>query len=325
MCASFKKLTTPSFQDTPPCKEGNYTSIQRWSSVQTLPLERGSTAQRGGGLFAFLLFLFSFFSTHAQVGIPTYPTQEEIDSINAPVAVVDTPIIEPLDLKTVEAELAMLRAKYRKDWEPSISMDNHYTAFFGQTANFWGLKLGVQMFQKYRIGFGGYYMPRFVDKTPTQEFSVRDTITVYRKFRMHYYTTFMEWVFVHNFRWEVALPISAGYGIAEVERWNPARFRWEPGKDVDEFVATVSVNAHYKIFSWVGVGLGLGWRQILTPDQDIQRDFSGLILSYKVKIFAGHLYKALFRKEKILEEKGDYRYQKYLRRNYKRLKREQRK
>ena len=60
-----------------------------------------------------------------------------MDSLNTPVAEVDTPIIEPLTLEIAEAELAYLKEKYRKDYKLLIGMDNHYTAFFGQSTNFW--------------------------------------------------------------------------------------------------------------------------------------------------------------------------------------------
>jgi hypothetical protein len=71
----------------------------------------------------------------------------------------------------------------------------------------------------------------------------------------------------------------------------------------------------------VGIGLGLGWRQMYSRDKEIQTNMSGVILTYKIKLFPGDLYKALFKKDKILEEKGDYRYQKYLKKHYKRLRR----
>lgn len=266
------------------------------------------------------------FTAAAQVGVPTYPTQQEIDSLNAPVAEVDTPIIEPLTIEIVEAELAYLKAKYRKDYKPLIGMDNHYTAFAGQPTNFWGAKLGLELMQTYRMGFGAYYMPKKVAMTPVLPEAASDTL--YRKFRMHYYTTFFEWIFIRNFRWELALPVSAGYGRAEVEQWIPGRNenvmgRWVEGKDIGEFVATVNVQAHYKIFSWVGVGLGLGWRQVISQDQQIQQDFSGVILSYKIKLFVGDLYKSLFKLQQILEEKGDYRWKKFMNKNLKRLKREE--
>lgn len=276
-------------------------------------------------LALFLSIISLAITASAQVGVPTFPTEEEVDSLNAvELAEVDTPVIEPLTIEIAEAELAYLKEKYRKDYKPLIGMDNHYTAFFGQNTNFWGAKIGLELMQNYRMGFGAYYMPKKVAITP----QVSDTDTIYRKFRMHYYTTFFEWIFIRNFRWELAMPVSAGYGRAEVERWLPGRNenvlgRWVPGKDIGMFVGSFSVNAHYKIFSWVGVGLGLGWRQIISPNKEIQDGFSGVILSYKIKLFPHHLYRALFKKEKILEEKGDYRWKKYMKKNLKRLKREE--
>lgn len=266
---------------------------------------------------SFLFFLFSFHLSHAQVDTLSTSVQTEVD----------TPIIEPLTLEIVEAEMAALREKYRKDYQPLIGMDNHYTAFFGQSTNFWGAKLGLEFMQNYRMGFGAYYMPKKVAMAPKRYDGEADT--TYRKFRMHYYTTFFEWIFIRNFRWELALPVSAGYGRAEVEQWVPGRNehtmgRWEKGKDIGEFVATFHIQAHYKIFSWVGIGLGLGWRQIISREPEIQQNLSGAILSYKIKLFPGSLYKALFKKEKILEEKGDHRWRKYLKRNYKKLRREKR-
>ncbi len=268
--------------------------------------------------FSLCLVLATF--GRAQVGVPTFPSQSEIDSLNTPIETeVDTPVIEPLDLETIEAELAFLKQKYRKDWKPVLGLDNHYSAFFGQSTKIWGLKLGVEIYQGYRVGLAAYYLPKKVAMTPIHEEGALDS--VYRKFRMHYYNTFMEFILFQSWKWEVALPFSLGYGIANIERWDPLRKKWNKAPNRGGFVTTVAFNAQYKIFSWIGIGVGLGYRQVISKEADIQRDLSGLMVTLKFKLFLSHLYKGIFKPQALREEKGDARYVKYLKKERKRIKR----
>lgn len=305
----------------------SFESIRYWRNKQP---EQGSsfvslTKEVSHFLIVILCLLIPVLS-YSQVGHAVFPSKEEVGSLNTiEMAEVDTPIIEPLTIETVEAELAYLKEKYRKDYKVLIGLDNHYTAFFGQNTHFWGAKLGLELFQGYRMGFGAYYMPKKIAITPVLLEGAKDT--TYRKFSMHYYNTFMEFIFIRNFRWELALPFSLGYGIAEVERWQypttglrPTDGKWIPGKDIGMFVGNFPLNAHYKIFSWVGLGFGIGWRQMIGGNEEVQRNMSGATLAYKIKIFPHYLYRSLFKKEKILEEKGDYRWKKYMKKNLKRLK-----
>lgn len=234
------------------------------------------------------------FSATAQVeviGFPETAKQSEADSI--------------VENALQAGELGYDTTKYRKRkyrlFNPLLNLDNHTSSFFGTTSSIWGVRLGVTIAGRYRMGFGGYILPKQLDIPSLLDVNRVDS--VYRRFDMMFFTTFMEFVPISNFRWELSIPFSLGYGFANIghKHTNESEFHIRQGKQ--GFLLHSGIDAHYRIFSWFGVGLGVGYRQVLTNDTTVNRALSGLFASFRLKIFLGDLYFLIFKPDIIKGEK----------------------
>ena len=225
------------------------------------------------------------------IGFPESAKQSEADSI-----------VE----KALEAgEPGYDTTKYRKRkyrlFNPLINLDNHNSIFFGTPSSIWGVRLGVTIAARYRMGFGGYMLPKRLDLPTLQNSNKMDSI--YRRFDMLFFTTFMEFVPISNFRWELSIPFSLGYGFANVSHKHRSETEYKVQHAKQGFLLLSGISAHYKVFSWVGVGAGLGYRQVLTNDSLVNQGMSGLFVSFKFKIFVGDLYYLIFKPDIIKGEK----------------------
>lgn len=243
--------------------------------------------------FIFCAFSISF-PVLAQVeviGFPESVEQSEADSI----------IERALEAGKPDYDTTKYRKRKHRLFNPLLNLDNHNTLFFGSSTSIWGVKLGATIVGRYRIGFGGYILPKRLAISPLLDENGLDS--VYRKFDMMYFTTFMEFVPISNFRWELSIPFSLGYGFANIGHRHVGESEYKIAQGKQGFLLHTGVSAHYRIFSWLGVGMGLGYRQVLTPDTLVNQAISGLFASFKLKIFLGDLYLLIFKPDIIKGEK----------------------
>ncbi|MFT4525399.1 MAG: hypothetical protein ACI9FU_000886 [Granulosicoccus sp.] len=233
-------------------------------------------------------------STSAQVeviGFPKSAKQSEADSI----------VENALEAGEPGYDTTVYRKRKHRLFNPLLNLDNHNTLFFGSSTSIWGLKLGATIAGRYRIGFGAYILPKRLAISTLLDANGMDS--VYRKFDMMYFTTFMEFVPISNFRWELSIPLSLGYGFANIGHRHVGETEYKIVQGKQGFLLHTGVSAHYRIFSWLGVGMGLGYRQVLTPDTLVNQAVSGVFASFKLKIFLGDLYFLIFKPDIIKGEK----------------------
>lgn len=60
------------------------------------------------------------------------------------------------------------------------------------------------------------------------------------------------------------------------------------------FVYEAITNVVYKPFSWIGLGVGFGYRLLMFKDIEIIRQFSSPIYSFGIKLYLSPVYKAIF-------------------------------
>jgi hypothetical protein len=97
--------------------------------------------------------------------------------------------------------------------------------------------------------------------------------------------------------------LSLGYGFANIGHRHVGETEYKIVQGKQGFLLHTGVSAHYRIFSWLGVGMGLGYRQVLTPDTLVNQAVSGVFASFKLKIFLGDLYFLIFKPDIIKGEK----------------------
>ncbi len=157
-----------------------------------------------------------------------------------------------------------------------------------------GARAGVEMDGKIRTGFGIYFLRSpfyrtfFFNDPQTQE-----PDTVLARLRFNYMTFFVEPVLLSTRRWEVSFPLHLGVGDSQYEAIGP----------IDAFtlrtvvLTELGVQGHYKIFPWIGLGAGVGFRQMIRGNQYVREDFNAPTYSFAIKIFTGYIINKLFGKE----------------------------
>lgn len=170
-----------------------------------------------------------------------------------------------------------------------------------------GLKMGLEFYKRVRLGFGFYGNntdydipnPLFID-------SARRTGT------FNYSTFFTEVVLYRNFRWEFSIIGAMGSGRVLAKNYVKTGSIYSyTGHRIyeDVKVRDIALNTQFKIFSWLGMGMGVGYRHVFNLDDDnLQTAYRDPYLDFKIKIFLGYAMKAIFKPSAIEEEKVYYEY-----------------
>lgn len=91
-------------------------------------------------------------------------------------------------------------------------------------------------------------------------------------------------------RWEVSIPGYLGVGSS---RFDVVDSLTRQGVGVSE----IAVQGHFKVFNWVGIGAGVGYRYLFIPNNRIEENFNNFIYNFKIQVWPGVLYRKLFKQE----------------------------
>lgn len=198
----------------------------------------------------------------------------------------------------------------------TLSFDSRQSFVLGRLTKMNGLKIGIEFYDRYRFGFGFYKMNAPIELKPIPIENSNDTI--FSNFEFEYSTVYLEYVLYQDYKWEVSVPLSIGTGTGTIKAYLKSS-----GYDttvVIKGIPLVAINAaaHYKVFHWMGIGVGLGYRQILTKNKEANEALSSPFYVIKLKIFLSRLYESIFKHNEVIEEREEYKRQREEKRNDKR-------
>lgn len=177
-----------------------------------------------------------------------------------------------------------------------FSFDARNSFVIGQPVKFNGFKFGLEVRKRHRFGLG-FYSLRYQVKL--NDVGLASGLVTDIFFDYNLATTYYEFVVLHKNKWELTLPAhivsgdllasredSTGKRVAVPELSKPTRgLEW-------------SVDAQYTIIPWLGVGAGLGYRTVLSSNNEAKRAFNGPMYFVKLKLFLGVFYRRIFKGEK---------------------------
>ena len=170
---------------------------------------------------------------------------------------------------------------YQNKLKPDLSLDARRTLFQKRWVAVMGIKAGVEYRRIHRLGIGVYFLnTRIFDR----EFNFDiDAEKVEYEFR--YSTVYYERVLFFNRKWEVGGTLHLGGGNIKVFYQNPENSNERLQLDPVEF-STVELSAYgeYDFFYWLGVGTGVGYRQVLGGNSDLRNEFSSPIFVVNVQL-----------------------------------------
>jgi hypothetical protein len=166
-----------------------------------------------------------------------------------------------------------------------------------------GIKLGVELYQRYRFGFTYF----FLGKERPLDALFREKDTVQQQLKLSYWGPFFEYVLYEDFRWELSVPLNVGYGKGRVDTNQIATTIKGRRLTSDLIFTSGGLNAHYKVFHWLGLGAGIGYNHVFTKEHSIRKVLNSPYYAIRVKLFLGGLYRCVFKPKVVKQLKLDYR------------------
>lgn len=168
-----------------------------------------------------------------------------------------------------------------------FNFDTRYTLLENDRARISGLKTGLEWVNKYRAGLGYYFLSSPI---VTQLPATTDQAAVEARVKFAYVAGYGEIILLKNKRWEASLPVQIGFGKT-LNQYRNQQGEIVNTEKVPLMLVEPSVSGHYKIYSWVGIGAGAGYRQMLSASNRETNHLNAPIYYIKAKIFAGELYR----------------------------------
>ena len=171
-----------------------------------------------------------------------------------------------------------------------VGFDSRRSFISRRDVKVFGVRAGLDLQGKARLGFGMYFLRSPFFRTFHWENPAGTRDTLISQLNFNYMTVFFEPVVLSTKRWEVSVPLHIGIGEAFYR--GPKEFAPSTPKTI--LLAEGSVIGHYKILPWIGIGGGVGFRQMLRANTYLREDFNAPIYMLNLKLFTGYILRKIF-------------------------------
>lgn len=165
--------------------------------------------------------------------------------------------------------------------------DSHRSFISNRDVSIFGVRMGLEFDDRVRLGIGVYFL-----MTPySRNFMVPqpagpDTL-MQARLRLTHLSYLAEYVIFFSKRWEVSVPITLGLG--------EAHYPEVPGFRRQQFLmSSATLRADYKIFPFLGLAGGLGYRRILVGAPFFAESFNAPVYTFGLKLWLGWFAKIIF-------------------------------
>lgn len=198
----------------------------------------------------------------------------------------------------VPSDTSFVRHSHRR---PVFQLDQRFSILNGKVVGTNGFKGGIEWRGRWRAGLGLYRLsggvPTRTTQPPGTPPGTRDEV------RFRYGVVYGEYVFIGKPRWELSTPLQLGIGGYYTKYSFPDGGVARTNSRI-LYLVEPSVAAHYRIFRWVGLGAGAGYRQVFASGDQPEDQISGYIFFARVKLFLGDLYKVVRGRQRLLSQDG---------------------
>ena len=164
-----------------------------------------------------------------------------------------------------------------------------------------GLKLGVEWRGRLRTGIGVYLLSSGI---PTRQPIPpnRPDYTI-AELRRRYVAGYGEYVLLGNPRWEIASQLQLGVGKTY------ARYRLPDGNIIRSpkkviWLVEPALAAQLRVYRWLALGTGVGWRQPVFVNRFTQRELNGPVFYGRVKLSLIDVYRVFRGRQRLFSQKG---------------------
>ncbi|HEY0976798.1 MAG TPA: hypothetical protein VGE21_04965 [Flavobacteriales bacterium] len=185
------------------------------------------------------------------------------------------------------ARVAIVPARAKADFKILVNLDARRTVVFDEPVRFFGVRLGAQRDKDIlAIGYYGFDNPWIDHSVPLPEVG-RDTTDLSSS--LSYGALTYERVLFENKHWMLSVPVMAGIGHVEID-YRDTTGVFLPYTKREVWPMEGGVRGAYKVFFWLYLQGGVGYRKVLTDEFLADRVYSGVTWNYGVSLKLGKIY-----------------------------------
>lgn len=187
--------------------------------------------------------------------------------------------------------------KDKKKVKPFFQFDSYYSFIGNEKADVFGFKGGVEINQKWRFGAGYNKIKSDIIEwklLPVEERPYSSTGNIVKsQLYLNYYPLLAEYVFYNKDPWQVSLPFTVGYGNSYFSYYDLNNNKRKIF-DHSILITELGVTGQVKVFKWIGLGAGIGYRYLVVDNPEIETQVSSPVYTIRIKIFPGAIIKTFF-------------------------------
>lgn len=166
---------------------------------------------------------------------------------------------------SLKKDSAQIIVKKKSMFAPSVDFDQRFSTIRGRTVNIWGERAGVILYDKVKIGIGGYFLRTHFNGIII---GTTDYKNWYGTRDMIFATAYVEPFLFRKKYWELSFPFEFGYGNVKYKIYD---------SNTETFVKTINkpffpgggnISLSFKMpaffnvkpFTWVGINFLAGYR-----------------------------------------------------------------
>lgn len=210
---------------------------------------------------------------------------------------VNQPGPDPTPASTADDSVTV-RQPHRR---PVFQLDIRNSIINHQLVTVPGLKLGIEWRGRLRTGLGVYLLSNGIpSRQPVPSELPAATVS---ELRLRYVAGYGEYVVLGNPRWELATQLQIGVGKTYARYALPDGNLLRSPKRVI-WLAEPSLMAQMRVYRWLALGTGVGWRQPVFINRFTQRELNGPVFYGRVKLSLGDVYKVMRGRQRLFTQQG---------------------
>jgi hypothetical protein len=172
-----------------------------------------------------------------------------------------------------------------------FSFDTRRSFFSNSDVKISGIKIGLDFKKTMKFGLGLHWLNTPIYRTFYEPDSLGRPDTVVSQLGFGYLAFSSEYVYYRSKRWEFSTALYLGAGSMQ--------FTNRPHTIRNFGLLEPDLNGQYKIFPWLGIGFGGGYRMMMMQDVKLRRSLNNPIYKFGIRLFIGELYKTIFKPEEV--------------------------
>jgi len=165
----------------------------------------------------------------------------------------------------------------------TAALDGKNTFITGKGIPLRGLEFGLSFNNRISLMLGYYFLKHPIYGTSILNEGTIEEVNYYTRLKLHYISLVTEYTLVKKERWCIYLPVQAGIGKAVKDFYDSESLKIKRINRL--FPVELSVTGNYRLWKFLGIGGGIGYRNAIGSNIIKDEDFNGITYSLGIKIW----------------------------------------